>query len=178
MTKRNQIASGLLVVLLLVFGYEIYSYRRPATNAAAPGATQGFQPLPVENPALRLDLLKQIKNFQYEGPRRNIFSTAPLPPPVTAQQQEAPPPQVAGPPAPLPGPPPLVVPATFFGRMTDRKTGAQRAFFNSGDDVYVLGPGDILLNRFRLVQIGESTAELEEIASGRRTSLTMERPAS
>jgi hypothetical protein len=72
----------------------------------------------------------------------------------------------------------LVVPAMFFGRVTDKNSGASRAFFSEGDNVFVLGLGEVLMNRFRLVQIGESTAELEEIASGRRTTLTMERPAS
>jgi hypothetical protein len=144
--------------------------------AVSAGNAQGFVPLPVENPALRLDLLAELKKFQYEGPRRNIFSTAPLPPPAPVEQLP-PTPVISGPIA-LPGPPPLVVPATFFGRVLDKSTGVQRAFFSEGDNVYVVGLGEVLLKRFRLVQIGESTAELEETASGRRTTLTMERPAS
>ena len=134
-----------------------------------------FVPLAVENPALRMDLLDELKKFEYEGPRRNIFSAAPLP---VAPPPQAVAPPVAAVPAPLPGPPPLVVPATFFGHVTDKRSGASRAFFSQGDEVYVLGLGDVLMNRFRLVQIGDHTAELEEIASGRRTTVTMEQPAS
>jgi hypothetical protein len=124
---------------------------------------------------LRLDLIENLKKFQYEGPRRNIFSTMATPAPAPV---EAAAPIIAAPPVTLPGPAPLVVPATFFGRITDRSSGAQRAFFSEGDNVYVVGLGDTLMSRFRVVQIGDSTAELEEIASGRRTTLTMEKPAS
>jgi hypothetical protein len=177
MKRRNQIAVSLLAAVLLLLAYVVYSSRQPVTVSVNAGSIQ-FAPLPVENPALRQDLLQQLKNFQYEGPRRNIFSTEPLPAPAPVSAQQAPPPPVMAGPTPLSGPAPLVVPAQFFGRITDKRTGAQRAFFNSGDDVFVLGLGEVLLNRFRLVQIGDSTAELEEIASGRRTTLTMEKPAS
>jgi hypothetical protein len=86
------------------------------------------------------------------------------------------PPVVAapGPPVPPPGPPPLVVPAQFFGYVTDARTGVRRAFFNQDEDRYVLGVGELLVGRFLLVQIGDSTAELEETATGRRTTLPME----
>jgi hypothetical protein len=69
-----------------------------------------------------------------------------------------------------------VVTAVFFGHVTDTRSGTRRAFFSEGEEVYVLGLGEVLLSRFRLVQIGNNTAELEEMASGRRTTLTMENP--
>ena len=174
MTRRNQIASALLVAILLLLAYVIYSnFRPPGAAVVVTAAGQGFVPLPVENPALRLDLIEQLRKFQYEGPRRNIFSTAPLP--VALPQQTAPVPVIAAP-VQLPGPAPLVVSAVFFGHVTDTRSGARRAFFSEGEEVYVLGLGEVLLSRFRLVQIGNTTAELEEVASGRRTTLTMENP--
>jgi hypothetical protein len=177
MTRRNRIAVGLLVAVLVLLGLVIYSNRQPVAVAVASGKAQSFVPIAVENPALRLDLIDNLKNFQYEGPRRNIFSAIPTPPPAPVETA-APPPVISAPPVALSGPAPLVVPATFFGRVTDRTSGAQRAFFSEGDNVYVVGLGDLLMNRFRVVQIGESTTEVEEIASGRRTTLTMEKPAS
>jgi hypothetical protein len=36
--------------------------------------------------------------------------------------------------------------------------------------------GETLLGRFRLVQIGNSSVEMEEIGTGRRATLTMEEP--
>jgi hypothetical protein len=176
MTQRNKIATGLLIGVLALLAYVIYSNRQPVVVAVTSGGNEGFVPLPVENPALRLDLLQELKKFQYEGPRRNIFSTAPLQMAVTVPN--LPPPPMVAPPIQMAGPPPLTVPALFFGRVTDKITGARRAFFSAGEEVYVLALGEVLMNRFRLVQIGENTAELEELASGRRTTLTMEQPSS
>ena len=96
-------------------------------------------------------MLDHLKKIQYAGSQRNIFN-AKLPPPPA-------PPVVAQPVAPAAPPPPpaLVVPATFFGYVTDSRTGAKRAFFSAGEDVYVVAVGEVLLNRFRLTQIGNST---------------------
>jgi len=74
---------------------------------------------------------------------------------------------------PLP-PPPLVIPATFFGYVADARTGFRRAFFASGEDVFIIAEGETLMQRFRLLRITNRTAELEEIASGRRTTVTLE----
>jgi len=174
MTRRNLIASALLAAILLLLAYVIYSnFRQPGAAVVVTAAGQGFVPLPVENPALRMDLLEQLKKFQYQGPRRNIFSIAPLPVELPSQAAPA---QVNAAPIQLPGPARLVVPAVFFGHVTDTRSGTRRAFFSEGEEVYVLGLGEVLLSRFRLVQIGNNTAELEELASGRRTTLTMENP--
>jgi hypothetical protein len=171
MNRRKQILllSGLLVLLLVVAYSQFHT-----TDYAAPTlpAFNGvFSPLPVENPALRLDLLDRLKKFEYQGSHRNIFNAALPPPPPPAVPVAAAPPKSA--PAPPPGPPPLVVPATFFGYVTDAHTGAKRAFFNDGDDVYVVAVGETLLGRYRLLQLGNNTAQVEETATGRRTTLTM-----
>jgi len=171
MSRRTQslVLSGLAVLLFAVLYLEYRPQDAAPTISAASGS---FEPLPVENPALRLDLLDRLKKFQYEGSHRNIFSAS-LPPPVsTAPLVPVAPAKPIAPPPP-PGPPPLVVPATFFGYVTDARTGARRAFFNDTDNVYVVAVGETLLGRFRLVQIGNSTAEMEEVSSGRRTTLTM-----
>jgi hypothetical protein len=174
MPRRTHILvlCGLAVFLMAVLYLE---FRPQDTAPAIAAVNRNFEPLPVENPALRLDLLDRLKKFQYEGSHRSIFSAS-LPPPVpTAPAVPVAPakPIVAPPPS---GPPPLVVPATFFGYVTDARTGTRRAFFSDADDVYVVAVGETLLGRFRLVQIGNNTAEMEEVASGRRTTLTLEEP--
>jgi hypothetical protein len=168
MPRRTQVLllSGLAALLVAV----LYLEYRPQDTAPAISAISGkFEPLPVENPALRLDLLDRLKKFQYEGTHRSIFSASL--PPATAPTISAPVAPVAPPPP--SGPPPLVVPATFFGYVTDTRTGTRRAFFNDADDVYVVAIGETLLGRFRLVQIGNNTAEMEEVATGRKATLTM-----
>jgi hypothetical protein len=171
MPQRTKLV--LLAVLAVVFGFMVYlNFRSPGVSAVPASADLRDDPIAIENPALRLDLLEHLKTLQYQGSHRNIFSAAA---PATAAPRV-----IAKPaPAPPPGPPPvapLVVPATFFGYVTDARTGVRRAFFSEGDDVFVVGVGDILLGRFRLLQIGNSTAELEETASGRRATVTLQEP--
>jgi len=171
MTRQLKIV--LACVLPLVLAYAVYQNFWPADPVApASGAQTKFVPLPVENPALRLDQLEALKKFEYQGTHRNIFDAAPPPPPAPVIAANA------GPSVPVAPPPPpaLVVPAKLFGYVADLQTGTRRALFSEGDNVYVLGVGEILMGRYRLVQIGNTTAELEETSSGRRATLTMEEP--
>jgi hypothetical protein len=172
--RRNQIV--FLAALLVVFLVIVYrATRSPEVASVVSRADEDFRPIAVENPALRLDLLDRLKKLQYEGSHRNIFSSSAPPPVSAAPSVAAMPPPVVGP-APPQGPAPLVVPATFYGYVTDAQTGARRAFFIEGDNVYVLAVGEVLLGRFRLMQIGNSSVELEETSTGRRATLTMEEP--
>jgi hypothetical protein len=176
MRRRIQIA--VFAVLVVVLAYLVYGWyaENLASNDAPVFAASDlkFSPIAIENPALRTDLLDSLRKLEYEGPHRNIFSaSAPPPPPPPVQQAKV----IQAPVSTVPPPPPpLTVPATFFGYVTDAQTGTRRAFFNEGDNVYVVGIGDVLLGRFRLLQIGNNTAEVEETASGRHATLTMEEP--
>jgi len=166
----------LLVVLGVVFLYVIYVSNRPSEIAqVVSSADEKFRPIAVENPALKLKLLERLKKLQYQGSHRNIFSSV-APPPESA----VPPPVIAPPPITAPGgpsgPAPLVVPATFYGFVTDAQTGMRRAFFIEGENVYIIAVGEMLLGRYRLIQIGNSSVELEETSTGRRATLTMEEP--
>src|ERR1700722_14194319 len=138
MSRRNSFA--LLALLLVTFAIVVY-WNVPTPEASGLPATLDlkYQPITVENPALRLDLLEHLKTVQYEGPKRNIFSASVPLPPAPRKVVVAPPP----PPAPTGPPPvpPLVVPANFFGYVTDAAPGARRAFFSEGEDVYVVGVG-------------------------------------
>ena len=166
----------MLAGLGLVFLYIIYISNRPSEIAqVVSSADEKFRPIAVENPALKLELLERLKKLQYQGSHRNIFSSV-APPPASA----VPPPGIAPPPITAPsgpsGPAPLVVPATFYGFVTDAQTGMRRAFFMEGENVYIIAVGEMLLGHYRLVQIGNSSVELEETSTGRRATLTMEEP--
>lgn len=171
MSRRTQmyVLAGLVIVLAVV----IVLSRNRAPALAGTAVNESFQPLNVPDPALRIDLLDQIHKQEYTGTHRNIFSVTAPPPPVPAPGQ----PGYVPPAPPVPaGPPPVVVPATFFGYAVTPRTGKRQAFFTNGDDVFIVDEGATLLNRFRLLKIGNSTADLEELASGRRTTVNMEQP--
>jgi hypothetical protein len=177
MNRRTQlyILGGLLGVLALL----IFSQWGGGQVAQVFFRDEKFQPLKVENPSLRLDLLEKISKLEYAGAHHNIFDRK-EPPPPPVKQAPAPPPVDPGPALPPPEPP-LVLPYKFFGYSVDAATGRRRAFFTagSGDDVWILAEGETLQNRFRLLRIGTNTVELEEIASGKRAQLRLEeQPAS
>jgi hypothetical protein len=168
---------GVLLVGLTIAGY--YSYRAfTPGDAAVPPAKldEKFTPLNVDNPALRMDILKRFLALEYKGVHRSIFSaTLPPPPapPVSAQQ-----PVNVAPPVPS-GPPPLTVDAKYFGFVSDFSGNHRRAFFatSNNEDVIIAGEGDTLLGRFRIIRLTSTTADVEEVASGRRATLTLEEPS-
>jgi hypothetical protein len=130
----------------------------------------------VDNPALRLDILKRFLELEYKGVHRSIFSATMPPPP-------APPPskvQQADPTPELPqGPPPLTVDAKYFGFVSDLGGDHRRAFFATAnnEDVIIASEGDTFMGRFRVVRLTNTTADVEEVSSGRHATLTLEQPS-
>jgi hypothetical protein len=178
MNRRNQFI--LLGVLLAVLaGASLYYYRSGFSSDAA-GAPQEvsldarFTPLNVDNPALRLDILKRFLALEYQGAHRSIFSATLPPPPAPPAPTN---PVVVGTPMPS-GPPPLTVDAKYFGYVSDYGGNHRRAFFATpnNEDVIIAGEGDTFLGRFRVVRLTNTTADVEEISSSRRTTLTLEEP--
>jgi hypothetical protein len=177
MTHRTQsIVLGVLLAVLAATAFNFYRTRY-SSQADSPkpvfSLDARFTPLAVDNPALRLDILKRFMALEYKGVHRSIFS-ATLPPPP------APPPSrlvnvVPGPP---PGPPPLTVDAKYFGYVSDFGGSHRRAFFSTpnNEDVIIAGEGDTFLGRFRVVRLTNTTADVEEVSSGRRATLTLEEP--
>jgi hypothetical protein len=76
---------------------------------------------------------------------------------------------------PPPSPPPQVH-AEFFGYASQTRTGRRVGFFTSGDDVLVVAEGASFLSGFRLVRIGNDSADVEEISSGRHVMMPMVQP--
>jgi hypothetical protein len=179
MTKRERSLVGLLVVLAIVSGLIYYFNTRDTSSAAAPVSVDGnYVPMTVENPSLHLDQLERLQHVEYTGSHRNIFSETPPPhveTPAERKQREAsaPPPFVPGPVA----PPPVQVNVKFYGYIDDARTGARRAFFTDGENIFIAGVGDMLENRLRVTKIGNDTVELMEVSSSRRTTIPIEQDA-
>jgi hypothetical protein len=175
MTKRTQsyVLGALLV--LLVAAYFANRNQTPVLSGVF-AADLKYQPMNIEDPALRLDLLEKIHKQEYEGRHRDIFSAGP--PPLTPEETrkiEASRKAIEAP----TGPPPLDVQATFYGYALNLQTGKRQAFFlaSNNEDVFIVSEGGTLMNRFKVVKIGNNTADLEEISSGRRTTVNLEQPA-
>jgi hypothetical protein len=167
--KKLYLFIGLIVVLALVY---FYNRNNGVVLVGSSGSLQ-YQPLKVQDPTLRLDLLAHARSLEYSGTHRNIFVAAPPPPsPAVLKAREEAKRRMVGP-QPPPPPPPLTIPATFFGYATNPRSGARRAFFTNGEDVYVVAQGGMLLNRYLLLKIDNNSAELEETASGRHATVNL-----
>jgi len=176
MQRRMEIAILGILVVVLAFVY----FHRDSGDAAggALSSNVGFTPLDVQEPQLRLDLLAKIQKSVYTGTHRNVFVFGPAPVAVAvmtpAQQRAEERSRFVGP---VKTPPaPLNIPVQFFGMASMPDSGRRVAFFQSGEDVMVVPEGDSFLNRFRLVHIGNESAEVVEISSGRHADVPMVPP--
>src|ERR1700733_10870281 len=178
MNRRTEfIVLGVLLVVLVPTAYFfIRSFSNDPGAPPPPVLDARFAPLNVDNPALRLDILKRFLALEYKGVHRSIFS-ATLPPPPTPPASKLPPVNTA-PPVPT-GPPPLTVDAKYFGYVSDFGGNHRRAFFSTSnnEDVIIASEGDTLMGRFRVIRLTNTTADVEEVSSGRRTTLTLEEPS-
>jgi hypothetical protein len=86
MSKRTQ--QIFLVVLAVILVAVLYvNFSGPRTSAL-PGfapVDAKFEPLKVEDPSLRLDLLEKVRRTEYKGEHHDIFSFGP-PGPTPAQK--------------------------------------------------------------------------------------------
>ena len=175
-TKIQIYVLSALGVVLLYLGYTTFLSHDDAPGISSVNASDtSFQPLDVQEPQLRLDLLARIQKSEYSGSHRNVFLIAPPAPVNPVAPKNAPPPFV-GPRLPPP-PPPLQVPGEFFGYAQTRSTSHRVAFYKNGDDVSVLQEGDKFLGGMRVLHIAENSVEVEEVSSGRRTTVPMTQAA-
>jgi hypothetical protein len=175
MKQRKKIA--LLGILMLGAAGVFYF---DSTGESLPGKSQSFTsptytPLPVENPALQRWKLDASRHTEYKSSGRDLFTESlPAPPPPKRKAPRIDP----GPPVPVEPPPPML-PANmkYFGYGTVPNGTSKRAFLNDGEEVYIVGEGDTLLGRFRIIRIGNTSLEFEETSSGRRNSISLDETA-
>lgn len=174
MKQRTKIA--LLGVLMLaaagVFYFDSIGGSTPGKRPFFTATT--YTPLPVENPALQRWKLDASRRTEYKSSGRDLFSEV-LPPPLRPRVPDP----VPQPPPPVPEPPPPTLPANmkFFGYGTIPNGTSKRAFLSDGEEVYVVGEGDTILGRFRILRIGNASLEFEELGSGRRNSASLDEQA-
>jgi len=175
MSRRTKIY--LLCGLVVVLAALVYFRSRPDGGGftGVTAADTKFEPLDVQEPRLHIDELQKLQKAEYTGSNRNIFIAAP---PAAPKPKIAPETAVIGAHLPQqpPPPPPLQIPGEFFGYAAQPRAGKRVAFFSNGDDVFVLAEGDTYLGRYRLVHIGNESADFEEIGTGRRATLALTQP--
>ena len=170
MKQKRQI--GVLFILIvaaaLVWGWN-FRDKRVVTADASPNL-QDDPIIQVPNPHIRMEDIGRARSAEYKGSGRNPFSPAAAPAPVGRTAQAEKKIENYGPPLPppLPPPPPCTLSANlkFYGYGSGFNGPSRRAFVHDGDDVHIVGEGDILLKHFRIIRIGNANLEFEDISRG------------
>jgi len=168
----------LVIVAALVWGFEL---RNRAPNAVTASFIQEYKPLGEDNPQIRWDELKRAQGTEYKSNGRNPFSPiAPPSPDDVKKENDAKLNQPPPPPPPLPPPPTRAqAPANlkFFGYGTIPSGSPRRAFITDGEDIFIVSEGDTLLGRYRILKVGNSNLEFQEISSGLPGTMPLEEQA-
>ena len=175
-----------LVVLLAVAGVVwMFVWNKQSNDSQQVFALDG-KLLAVENPQIHWAELTRARETEYKTNGRNPFSMIkPAAPEGTPGKKSDPMPTVVPgapfpkPLPPPPPPPPAQLPANlkFFGYGTVPAGSPRRAFFTDGDDVYIVPEGDVLLGRFRILKVGNTNIEFQEISTGQRGTAPLEEAA-
>lgn len=177
--KRNQQIIALVAlaaVALLVWSFE-WNKHTPAMRSAA--SIENYKVLAVANPQIHWQELERAQKTEYKSNGRNPFSV--IAPPssqeIKAAQKKA---AETKPAVPPPPPPPTVavLPPNlkYFGYGTVPTGSPRRAFLTDGDDIYIVTEGDTLLGRYRILKVGNTNLEFQEISSGLLGTTPLEEP--
>jgi hypothetical protein len=167
----------LMVIAALVWSFE-WQKQTPATQTA--NFIQDYKPLGENNPGIHWGLLERAQKTEYKSSGRNPFSVIAPPPTEDPKKPRPHPPQ--GPPAPPSTPPPptqafLPPNLKYFGFGAVPIGTPPRAFFTDGELIYIVTEGDTLLGRYRILKVGNSNLEFQEISSGLHGTTPLEEQA-
>ena len=145
---------------------------------------QALDPTKVD-PTLRTDLLARLRDVRMTGPGRNLFQFGQAPPPPRPPEPKIIPTNPAngngsagGPGSPKPAepvkPPPPPIPLRYYGFAEPRQAGEKRAFFLEGEEIRIAAEGELIKQRFKVIQIGPKSAVVEDTQYDNRQTLTIQ----
>ncbi|HEX6466436.1 MAG TPA: hypothetical protein VFZ99_03960 [Terriglobales bacterium] len=160
---------------------EASSPAAPATRRAAPPMAalrpkggKGQSATANLDPSLRFGALKAVESQEYQGSGRNIFEYAevrlpkPIKPVVPSCAPHCPPVN----PQPIVTPQPAPIPLKFYG-FANRPGEPLRVFLSQGEDIFIAGEGDIVNRHFKVVHIGKSSVEIEDVMTNYKQSIPL-----
>src|SRR3954469_1915061 len=173
--KKGLILAGLLATAGIVF----YIDRNgPTMGDPRYSPDRPYTPLQVESLTLRVDKLDHSRRTEYKSSGRDLFTEAPMPVARETARAAQPTPTRQGPePPPPPEMPKLPANMKYYGYGTVPNGTSKRAFLTDGEDVIIVGEGDTLLGKYRILRIGNANLEFEELTSGMRGTAPLEEQA-
>jgi hypothetical protein len=178
MKQKKQI---IVLVVLIAAAVGIWGWQSwvptggTASNAAA--FLQGYQQMTVANPEIRWWEVEKRRKAEYKPSGGDLFSMV-VPPSAeevkkTAEQQQKILESQQNVPQAIPDPK-LPPDMKFFGYGTVPSGTPRRAFLSQGDEIYIVGEGDMLMGQYRILKINNASLEFEEVSSGRRGQKMLE----
>jgi len=164
-------AVGLLAHQFFGGGAESAPPPTPGTSSTSGGAKAAKKPRTLMaqslDPSLRFDLLRASEDVTYKGTGRNIFRSEAPPPPIPQPIAPAINPNVVQAPPP---PPPSGL--KFYG-FAGPKNGSKKVFLLKGEDIFLAKEGDIVDRRYKVVRVGVSTVEIEDVLTNHTETLPL-----
>jgi hypothetical protein len=182
--RRNTIIAavlGVLAVLAVAYQFMPSSSTIASTAPAATEApTTGVHPPPAVrrvsgsagkkekppqslDPTLHLQQLAATEQIKYEGSGRNIFvsqaAEVVIPHPVAPGDTDHKGPdkfQIPAVAAPAP------IPLKFFG-FASKPGETKKIFLSKGDDVWIVGEGEIVDRRYKVIRIASASVEIQDV---------------
>jgi hypothetical protein len=179
MKQKQQI---IVLVVLVVFAALVwmFEWRQKAPALQTASFIQDYKPLGEDDPRIRLDAIGRAQETEYRNSGRNPFSAnAPRPP----ESPNKPKPLVVPSGPALPDVPKesttAQIPSNlkYFGYGTVPNGTPRRAFVTDGDDVFIVSEGGTLLGLYRILKVGNSSLEIQEISSGRPGAMPLDEQA-
>jgi len=170
MKKKNEVI--VLIVLVVVAGLVwAFEWNRETPAVQVANSIGNYKPLAEEDPQIRWPELERARKTDYKSNGRNPFSVIAPPTPKEIDDNrklEEARTRNTTPVVVTPQPTVAVLPPNFkfFGYGTIPVGSTRRAFFSDGDNIYIVLEGDTLLGRYRILKVGNTNLEFQEISSG------------
>jgi hypothetical protein len=165
-----------LAVLAAIAGSIWYFHMGRAATANSGSSASNYSPINAQDYNVIINGLTKAQGTEYKSAGRNIFVMRAIPV-ETAKAGPVKKPFVVYnlPQQPAPPPPPEL-PLVFFGYGMLPAGGARQAFLKeqTGDAVLIVSEGDVVLNHYRILHIGNDKIEFEDTVTGLKGSKNLE----
>jgi hypothetical protein len=173
--RKQLILLAALVVIAALVWYVYFGRTQGAPESVAFRA-DSYTPINAQDFSIIFKQRGDAQKTVYKPSGRNPFVASPIPPPAapvtTAKAAEKSrwrdytvPQEVIVPPQ---------LPWKFFGYGNLPSSGAREAFLLEGEDVHIVGEGEVVLNHIRIVHIGNEKIDYEDTNTGARNSNQLE----
>jgi len=167
-----------LVALLVVAAAIWYVYFGRTEGAPGQAAlhAESYTPINAQDFSIIFKQRGAAQKTVYKPSGRNPFvvSAAPVPAPTTVAAKTAEKPRWLNYTVPVEVIVPPQLPWKFFGYGNLPSSGTREAFLLEGEDVHIVGEGEVVLNHIRIVRIGNERIEYEDTNTGARNSNPLE----